>query len=217
MKIIKLLIILIPLRIKLQFIQNKDFIIRYQSIKKMCNDMIKFAGYKFSVKGLENIANLKGVVFVSNHQGLIDPVPLVASNPIPFSFISKKENEKLPIFGFGAKLLDIIHFDRNSREGNIYMLRESIRRIKKGKSILIFPEGTRSKSNKMNNFKEGAFQVAYSSKATIVPITLNGAYDINNDCFSVIFHKPIEFNEYKDLNLDEISDNVYHIINDSLS
>ena len=204
MKIIKLLIILIPIRIKLQFIKNKDFITRYQIMRKMSNDIIKFTGYKFNVKGVEHLANLNGVIFVSNHQGLIDPIPLVASNVIPFSFISKKENEKLPIFGFASKLLDIIHF-------------ESMRRIKKGKSILIFPEGTRSKSNKMNKFKEGAFQVAYSSKATIVPITLNGAYNINNKELSVIFHKAIEFQEYQDLSLEEISDNIYHIINDSLS
>ncbi len=216
MKILKLLIILIPSWFKLHQIKNEEFEPRYQKLKVLSSNMLKFAGYKLNVYGKDNIKDLKGVVYISNHQGTMDPVPIVAASDCPISFISKVENEKLPIFGLAAKLLNNIHFDRESREGNIYMLRESMRRLKKGNSILIFPEGTRSKSTKMNEFKEGAFQVAISSKVKIVPVTINGLYKLSNTDIDIHFHEPINYEDYKDMEANDISNMVYKIIESKL-
>lgn len=93
----------------------------------------------------------------------------------PLSFISKIENESIPLLGMWAVNIGTIHFDRETREGNVHMLREVIRALKK-RNLLIFPEGTRSKSDELNEFKDKAFRPAIMAKSIIVPVTLNGAY-----------------------------------------
>lgn len=183
----------------------------YAIFRKWSMRLMSFLGYHLEIEGSERIPKEGPVYFVSNHQGTLDPVLVVASCPLPMAFISKKENENMPIFGRTAKLLGNIHFDRETREGNIYMLRESVRRMKVKKSLLIFPEGTRSKGDAMNEFKAGALQPAYMAKATIVPITLNNAYCIDdkkdkNRHLKITYGEPIPHSEYSAYKADEMSD-----------
>ena len=108
----------------------------------------------------------------------------------------------MPIFGRWARNIGTIHFDRESREGNVYMLREAARELKQKKNLLVFPEGTRSKGDTMNEFKAGALLPAYLSKATIVPVALKKAYtlDISSDHtkqLEIEYGKPIRASEYK--------------------
>lgn len=112
----------------------------------------------------------------------------------PLSFISKIENESIPLLGMWAVNIGTIHFDRETREGNVHMLRETIRALKK-RNLLIFPEGTRSKGDEMNEFKDKAFRPAIMAKSIIVPVTLNGAYcldrkDINIKELKITFNNP---------------------------
>ena len=111
----------------------------------------------------------------------------------PLSFISKIENESIPLLGMWAVNIGTILFDRETREGNVHMLRETIRALKK--NLLIFPEGTRSKSDELNEFKDKAFRPAIMAKSIIVPVTLNGAYcldrkDINIKELKITFNNP---------------------------
>lgn len=109
---------------------------------------------------------------VCNHQSAFDPIMVVASYPLALSFVSKKENAKIPIIGRWSKLMRVIFFDRNSRKDNIRMLREVSRLLKEEIFVLIFPEGTRSKSKTLNPFKAGALQPATLANVPIVPVTL---------------------------------------------
>lgn len=86
----------------------------------------------------------------------------------PLSFISKIENESIPLLGMWAVNIGTIHFDRETREGNVHMLRETIRAFKK--NLLIFLEGTRSKGDEMNEFKDKAFQAAIMAKSIMYPL-----------------------------------------------
>lgn len=174
----------------------------YFKLQKWSAFMIRYLGYHLEAQGVENIPKEEAVFFVCNHQGTLDPALVVATSPLPLAFISKKENEKMPIFGRWASNIGTIHFDRESREGNVYMLRESARTLKEGKSLLIFPEGTRSKGDKMNEFKVGALQPAYLAKATLIPVTLNNAYCIDdkkdkNKRLTITYGKAIPYEEYK--------------------
>ncbi len=102
------------------------------------------------------------------------------------------------------------------------MLRESARRLKKGQNLLIFPEGTRSKGDKMHTFKMGSLQPAYMGKAAIVPITLQHCYVLDEPdntmrTIKVIYGKPIPYEDYRSIKQeellvrlhDEIQHNVY--------
>lgn len=86
----------------------------------------------------------------------------------PLSFISKIENESIPLLGMWAVNIGTIHFDRETREGNVHMLRETIRAFKK--NLLIFPEGTRLKSDELNEFKDKAFRPAIMAKSIMYPL-----------------------------------------------
>ncbi len=214
--VLKFLLIAFPLWIKILQLERIDEAARFPEIQKNTQRILKFLGFPLTSEGVENIPENEPVLFISNHQGTIDPLLVVASSKITMAFVSKAENEKIPFFGRGAKLLGTIHFDRNSREGNIFMLREGVRRLKSGKSLLIFPEGTRSKGDDMNKFNHGAFQLALMSKATIVPVTLNNAHCFDHQSkdrnLKVSYGKAIPYAQYKELSTTEISDLVYDIV-----
>lgn len=185
--------------------------------QSLSNKVLKSLGYELQVEGVDNIPETGALYYVSNHQGTLDPVLIIASSTRPVGFISKIENEKLPIMGRWAIDIGTIHFDRESRSGNIYMLRESTRRMKKGKNLLIFPEGTRSKGDAMNEFKNGSLQPAYMAKATILPVTLNNAYCIDdskdkNRKLKITYGKPIPYSEYKDIKQTELNTKLHEII-----
>ena len=195
-------------------LKNKPLDKRYKEVRKWSKRAIKVLDYNLEIEGLENIPDDGPLYFVSNHQGTLDPVLIVSSMPKVISFISKKENEKMFLFGRMAKLIDTIHFDRNTREGNIFMLREAIRYLKEDKNLLIFPEGTRSRGDKMNPFKEGALKPAYLGKATIIPITLNNSYCIDdkknkNKDLKITYGKPITYEEYKDIDILDLSNRLH--------
>lgn len=189
----------------------------YKICHKYANILLKQMGYTFKVEGYDLIKDLKGVYFVSNHQGTIDPALIVAACETPLSFISKIENESIPLLGMWAVNIGTIHFDRDTREGNVHMLREAIRALKKNRNLLIFPEGTRSKRDELNEFKDKAFQPAIMAKSIIVPVTLNGAYcldrkDIHIKELKITFDKPIYYEQYSKMNREELSEYVYQKI-----
>lgn len=201
--------------------RRKPMEVRYQKIQWWSKFIIKYLGYKLTAEGVDNIPLDEAVLFVSNHQGTLDPALVVATCPKPTAFISKKKNEKLPVFGSWAISIGVIHFDHETREGNVFMLREAARGLKAGKSYLIFPEGTRSKGDKMNPFKAGALQPAYLAKATIVPVTLNNAYCIDdkkdkNKQLKITYGKAIRYEEYKQYKYEEMSDIVFQQIEQNI-
>lgn len=194
--------------------QKRGTIKSYYILQKWSNFTLSYLGYTLKVNGVENIPQEEAIFFVCNHQGTLDPALVVASSPVPMAFISKKENEKMPIFGRCATNLGTIHFDRESREGNVHMLRESARMLKSKKSLLIFPEGTRSKGDQMNEFKVGSLQPAYLSKATLVPVTLNNAYCIDdkkdkNKVLTITYGEAIPYEQYKQYKHDEMTKIMY--------
>ena len=193
----------------------------YFVCKKWSKRAMKALGYPFVIEGKENLKDVSKVVFVSNHQGTLDPALVVASCDIPLSFISKIENEKIPILGRWATNIGTIHFDRNTREGNVSMLRETLRYLKNNQNVLLFAEGTRSKSDNMNPFKENSLKPAMMAKATIIPITLNKAYCLdrkipNDSQLKITYHQPIPFEEYKEKSEEQLRLEVHQIIENSI-
>lgn len=189
--------------------KNKSTLQAQVRLEKWSRFILKYLGYTLAVKGKDNVPVNETVYFVCNHQGTLDPALILASSPVHLAFISKKENEKMPIFGRWACNIGTIHFDRNSREGNVHMLRETIRELKQGKNLLIFPEGTRSKGNSMHDFKAGALMPAYMAKATIVPIVINHSYalDVKDKIkhLSIEYGKPLRHEDYKSIKQEELA------------
>ncbi len=138
--------------------------------------LIAIAGGRVEVSGLENLPVRAGVLFVSNHQGAFDIPLLLGFVPGLKGFVSKKENFRLPIVSIWMKLLHCIILDRKDLRQSAQAIARGIRDLQAGRSLVIFPEGTRSKSETMLRFKEGSFKLATRSGAAIVPLTIDGSY-----------------------------------------
>jgi 1-acyl-sn-glycerol-3-phosphate acyltransferase len=138
--------------------------------------MIAAAGGQVEVSGLENLPPHTGVLFVANHQGAFDIPLLLGFVPGLKGFISKKENFRLPIVSTWMKLLGCIIIDRSDLRQSARAIARGIRDLQAGRSLVIFPEGTRSKSGQLQRFKDGSFKLATRSGAVIVPLTIDGSY-----------------------------------------
>lgn len=191
-------------------VRNKSFDIRYKQLQKWSYRVIHALGLTLKVEGVDLLPQDEPFLLVSNHQGTLDPLILVAGCPLPMSFVSKTSNGKLPILGRWMKNIDVILFDRDRRESNIHMLREATRYLKDGRSLLIFPEGTRAMGPQMNEFKVGATQPAHLAKVKIVPVTLNNAYvlDVKHPTskqLTLTFQAPIEVEQQQTMTQAELA------------
>lgn len=190
-------------------VKNQPYEIRIQKARVWSRKVLKQAGLTLKVTGRENLQDNQKLYFICNHQGTLDPAVLLCALPVNIRFISKKENESIPVLGKWAKAVNTIHFDRNSRKDNIHMFRLAIKSLKNKENLLIFPEGTRSKKDKMNLFHEQAIQPGVKAKASIVPVTLNKAYalDVKDTVKEISVHigKPVHYEQYATMNDKELS------------
>lgn len=138
--------------------------------------MVALAGGRVEVSGLKNLPARSGVLFVANHQGAFDIPLLLGFIPGLKGFVSKKENSRFPILGIWMKLLHCIIIDRSDLRQSARAIARGVRDLQAGRSLVIFPEGTRSKSGCLNQFRDGSFKLATRSGAAIVPLTIDGSY-----------------------------------------
>lgn len=148
----------------------------YWITRAWARQLVIIAGGRVEVSGLENLPVSGGMLFVSNHQGAFDIPLLLGFVPGLKGFVSKKENFRLPIVSIWMKLLHCIILDRKDLRQSAQAIARGIRDLKAGRSLVIFPEGTRSKSGSLQRFKEGSFKLATRSGATIVPLTIDGSW-----------------------------------------
>jgi 1-acyl-sn-glycerol-3-phosphate acyltransferase len=127
----------------------------------------------FSVEGREKAVKGTTYVMISNHQSIIDII-FVNNLGYRFKWISKIENNKIPILGWYLRMAGYISVDRGNEESKVVMMENSLSCLMNGTSIMIFPEGTRSKDGEVGFFKRGAFQLAIQAGVPILPIVIDG-------------------------------------------
>jgi len=130
------------------------------------------------VKGKKNILKGQSYVIVVNHQSAYDILVLYARLGIDFKWVMKKEIRKIPGVGFGSQAIGHIFIDRSSSQAAIKTINAAKSKIKNGTSVVIFPEGTRSKAHEMLPFKKGAFWFAFDLNLPILPVTIKGTREI---------------------------------------
>lgn len=148
----------------------------YETTRTWARLMIAIAGGRVTVSGTENLPAAGGVLFVSNHQSAFDIPLLLGYVPGLKGFIAKKEAGRLPIVGIWMRLLRCIFIDRRDLRQSARAIDCGISDLRAGRSLIVFPEGTRSKSGTMRRFKNGSFKLATRSGAAIVPLTIDGSY-----------------------------------------
>ncbi len=129
--------------------------------------------WKVEIRGKEKIDRKKVYVMVSNHQSMLDILVLYRLF-VHFKWVSKAELFKVPFSGWNMSMNRYIKLHRTSRTSIRRMMEDSRRTLESGSSVMIFPEGTRSTSGRVERFKEGAFRIARDSGKPILPIVLYG-------------------------------------------
>jgi 1-acyl-sn-glycerol-3-phosphate acyltransferase len=149
----------------------------HQLPSRWSKTIMKITGSTVEVKGKEYLPE-GPVVFVCNHEGDFDIPVLLAFIDKPFGFISKVEVKKAPIISSWMEVMNCVFIDRKDRRSAVKSIRDGVEKLKSGHSIVIFPEGTRSKGGPIGEFKAGGLRLAKDAGVPIVPIAIKGTADI---------------------------------------
>lgn len=177
------------------------------------------AWVKVEVRGRENIDKNTSYIFVCNHQGAFDIWAIYGYLNHNFKWLMKKSLEKIAFVGYACRRSGHVFVDSNSLQSIRQTIDEARHQLKDGMSLVIFPEGTRTKTGDLGDFKRGAFMLAGEFKLPVVPMSISGAYDImpkdsylpNSGKIILTIHKPIEPGE-RGFNTRELLSTCHEII-----
>ncbi len=166
----------------------------------------KFCCYIFfvnvKVTGLENLDKKQSYIFTANHQSVFDILAVYGWLPYIFKWLLKIELRKVPFLGAACQAAGHIFVDRSNPVAASQSLHKAVDQLKNGISVVIFPEGTRTKTGKIGKFKRGAFLMALELKLPIVPITISGSYERIKGLrtfpgtIRMIIHPPVDVSTY---------------------
>jgi len=143
-------------------------------VTKWMTPLVRSAGVKYVVEGKENIPDDETVLFMANHQGMFDfPIGITCFKK-PCAYIVKKEAESYPLVNHCMRLMDCIYIDRDNAREALKSFDAAARLINDGRSVIIFPEGTRSKTGEIGEFKNGAYKIIEKTHCKVIPVLING-------------------------------------------
>ncbi|MCR5301433.1 MAG: 1-acyl-sn-glycerol-3-phosphate acyltransferase, partial [Lachnospiraceae bacterium] len=140
-------------------------------------------GAKVKYIGFEKIPTDVPVLYVANHESFFDVLMTLTQLPGIVCFVAKKSFGKIPIFAQALQLYNTLFIDRDDIKQGLSVILKAIDNVKAGMSVFIFPEGTRSRDGKMNEFKEGSMKIAVKSGCPIVPIAISNTAGVFENHF----------------------------------
>lgn len=147
-------------------------------IRFWAKSLVRAAGVELRAEGVENIDPNKRYILVANHYSYLDIPCIFAAIPQPIRFMAKVSLFKIPIFGWSLARAGFIPIDRKNRRTAVKSFDLAADRIRKGNTIVVFPEEGRSRHKHMRPFQRGAFLLALKSEKTIVPVAIDGTYEV---------------------------------------
>lgn len=178
----------------------------YETSKKHAEYLLRVTNTKIVVSGEENIPQGVPKLFMGNHQSYTDVLVGVSIINEPVTFIGKKELEKLPVYSFWMREWGCLFLDREDPRAALTLFNEAAKRmIEEGISFVIYPEGTRSRSSKVNEIHKGSFKLAEKAKCPIVPVVIDGAYKILEEDNRINEHQLVNIVYLPPIYLDQLS------------
>jgi 1-acyl-sn-glycerol-3-phosphate acyltransferase len=135
-------------------------------------------GIGVDIQGMEHVLRDRAQIFVANHQSYFDIFALSGFLPVQIRWMAKASLFKLPFVGWSMTAAGYIPVKREDKRKAYQSFMETVEKIKTGKSVVIFPEGTRSRDGTIGAFKKGGQLLAVRSGAPMVPVTIVGAWKI---------------------------------------
>ncbi len=159
---------------------------------------------RVKTNGFDHLDKNQSYVFVSNHQSMFDIFVVYGWIPFIFKWVMKYELKKIPMVGPACVSAGHIFIDRSNPIAAKNSLLKAGEQLTKGNSVVIFPEGTRTRTGKVNKFKRGAFLLAMELSLPIVPITIKGGFErlkirslmVNPGTIIMTVHQPIDVTQY---------------------
>ncbi|MBQ9762006.1 MAG: 1-acyl-sn-glycerol-3-phosphate acyltransferase [Oscillospiraceae bacterium] len=185
---------------------------KWRHIQYILKRAVKGGNVQLEVSGTEHIPTEGGFLLYSNHQGMFDVLAIAATCDPPLGTVLKKELKDVPFLKQIIACTKSFAMDREDVRQSLTVIQNVIKEVNAGRSYLIFPEGTRSKSsNDLLEFHNGSFRCATKTKCPVVPIALVDCYKVldqkGSKPLTVQIHylEPICYEEYKDLNTKELA------------
>jgi len=176
--------------------------------------------WKVAITGRQNVDRKKAYVMVCNHQSMLD-ILIIYRMLIHFKWVSKASLFKVPVIGWNMWLNCHVKIDRGNEKSKREMIKHCAKHLQNGSSIMIFPEGTRSRNGDLRPFKEGAFLIALQQKTDIVPMVIDESYKALPEKGIIPRRKqkvylrilpPVGYETFKDMSVRQLSDHVRSII-----
>ncbi|MDR3684046.1 MAG: lysophospholipid acyltransferase family protein [Geothrix sp.] len=189
--------------------------------------MAWFCHIPFALRGWERLPEAiregrQSVIFMSNHESQLDPPVLIAALPVPAVYIAKKELQYVPFIGWAAWAAGVIFIDRSDRERAFRSIHDAAQQIRGGKNVVIFPEGTRSRTGQMLPFKKGGFALAQDADVPIVPMATVGGFRVlpsgslrlRTGPYTVLVGEPVLPSEHPDRHalMEEVRLRIEHLV-----
>lgn len=178
------------------------------------------------VEGRENLEPGQSYVFVSNHQGAFDIFLIYGFLRRNFKWMMKRGIKKIPLVGFACQSAHHIFVDKSGPSKIKDTYEQARKTLQSGMSMVVFPEGRRSPTGQMGPFKKGAFMLADELQLPVVPLTINGSYEImprsrdwhwvNWHSITLTIHEPIYPVDYGSRNVQAIMHQSYDSVQSSL-
>ncbi|MDR0769498.1 MAG: 1-acyl-sn-glycerol-3-phosphate acyltransferase [Dysgonamonadaceae bacterium] len=175
------------------------------------------------VIGKEKLNRRQSCIFVSNHQSSYDIFLIYGYIGQAIKWVMKQSLRKIPLVGYACECAGFIFVDNSSAQAAAKTIRVAESKLVNGASVVIFPEGSRTQTGKMGKFKKGAYQMAIDLKLPIVPVTINGSFNILpiHSCLirphkmELVIHDPIETASIQVENIREAALKIQELIDKS--
>ncbi len=178
---------------------------------------------RYSVEGRDHVQPGEQYFFLANHLSNFDIPLLFRAIPTPIRYLAKKELYKIPVFAQALNVTGMVKIDRGAGATSYAAINEGVAKAKKnGYSLIVFPEGTRSRDGALHPFKKGAFRMAIMTGLPVVPVTVNGTWEVwppGSKLFykgdaQVVIHEPIPTAGMDVKDIDALREQVYAIIDE---
>ncbi len=168
--------------------------------------LMKIGGIKLKITGGHNLPENETVVYMANHQSDLDWPIIFMAVPGYYLFLAKKELFDVPVFGTYMKLQNYIPIERTSLRRSLRTYDKVADLIKKGNSIVIYPEGTRSRDRDLQKFKSFSFSFLQEARVRVVPIAIDGSINIQKKGSGLISPGEVSVNILPPISFDDIYD-----------
>ena len=185
-------------------------------MKIFCRTCLLSAGQLLKIKGQIPPKDKQPYIYMFNHQSMFDHFMIAGSTSHYLTGVAAEDQYSYPVYGAALRRYKAIPIKREKLKDAIHSLDEAEKVVLSGTSLLIAPEGTRTVSGELGDFKKGPFHLAMNTKATIIPVAIIGAWEakkktdwkLKPSIITIHYGNSIEANQYKDFTIQKLSDYV---------